>query len=135
MNQKNNITRAVLEFAGLPVTDERVKKTLPAWWANTRTKDQGGLRLTDQGFDCLIKAGVKSYKIEFENPVGHPSRRDEAKPILVDKLSQRLKQRYTTAKQKKILKLGLDHQQFMLTPVPHWMNLLATRKPIFKAGA
>jgi hypothetical protein len=69
MNQKNNITRAVLEFAGLPVTDERVKKTLPAWWANTRTKDQGGLRLTDQGFDCLIKAGVKSYKIEFENPV------------------------------------------------------------------
>jgi hypothetical protein len=69
MNQKNNITRAVLEFAGLPVTDERVKKTLTAWWANTRTKDQGGLRLTDQGFDCLTKAGVKSYKIEFENPV------------------------------------------------------------------
>jgi hypothetical protein len=69
MNQKNNITRAVLEFAGLTVTEERVKKTLPAWWANTRTKDTGGLRLTDQGFDCLSEAGVKSYKIEFENPV------------------------------------------------------------------
>lgn len=93
------------------------------------------LRANSNGMEIFYKNGHRSGRIEFENPVGHPSRRDEAKPILVDKLSQRLKQRYTTAKQKKILKLGLDHQQFILTPVPHWMNLLATRKPIFKAGA
>jgi hypothetical protein len=69
MNQKHEITKAVLESSGLPADDTRIKKTIPTWWVNPRTKDIGGLRLTEQGFDCLRKADIKSYEIKFDEPI------------------------------------------------------------------
>lgn len=69
MNQKNEITRAVLESCGLSSDDKRVKETLPIWWYSTRTKEKGGLRLTEQGFKCLTQADIKSYRIDFEKPI------------------------------------------------------------------
>lgn len=69
MDQKTEITRIVLESQGLEVTDKRVRSTIPTWWVSARKKESGGLRLTEQGFDCLTKAGIKSHKIKFEHPI------------------------------------------------------------------
>lgn len=69
MNQKIEITKKVLELQGITPDEERVKKTIPTWWFSTRSKENGGLRLTEQGFDCLQKAGIKSHKIRFEKPI------------------------------------------------------------------
>jgi hypothetical protein len=53
----------------LDASDERVRKTIPTWWYSTRQKEQGGLRLTDQGFEAFQKAEIQSYKVNFSEPV------------------------------------------------------------------
>lgn len=69
MNQKFEITKIVLETVGLPNDDERIRKTIPTWWFNTRRKDKGGLRLTEQGFEALQKADIKYYEVKFDEPL------------------------------------------------------------------
>jgi hypothetical protein len=69
MDLKTEITKQVLESMGLVADPQRVKKTIPIWWANPRKKTNSGLRLTDQGFECLQKADIKSYEIKFEKPL------------------------------------------------------------------
>lgn len=69
MNLKHEITKYVLESQGLPADDKRIRKTIPTWWFNPRNKEKGGLRLTEQGFECLTKADIKSYMIKFEEPL------------------------------------------------------------------
>lgn len=69
MNPKYEITKAVLESLGLPTDEKRIKQTIPTWWFNTRNKETGGLRLTEQGFECLQKADIKCYEIRFEEPL------------------------------------------------------------------
>jgi len=69
MNPKYNITKAVLESLGLPADDERIKKTIPIWWHNTRNKPTGGLRLTDQGFEALKTANIKYYELRPDEPI------------------------------------------------------------------
>lgn len=54
---------------GLPATEERVRKTIPTWWYSTRQKEQGGLRLTEQGFEAFQKAGIKEYRVKFEDNI------------------------------------------------------------------
>ncbi len=68
MNPKFDITKLVLETAGLPTDNVRVKKTIPTWWFSTRQKSKGGLRLTEQGFNALQKADIKCYEIKLEEP-------------------------------------------------------------------
>lgn len=69
MNQKHEITKAVLESIGLVADEKRIKQTIPIWWTNTRKKDKGGLRLTEQGFTCLVQADIKYYEIKFDEPM------------------------------------------------------------------
>lgn len=69
MNPKHEITKVVLESLGLPADEKRIKKTIPTWWFSTRIKDKGGLRLTEQGFDCLRKADIKCYEVKFDEPI------------------------------------------------------------------
>jgi hypothetical protein len=69
MNLKHEITKVVLESLGLSASDQRIKKTIPTWWFSTRNKDKGGLRLTEQGFECLQKADIKCYEIKFDEPI------------------------------------------------------------------
>ena len=69
MNPKHEITKKVLESIGVTPDDKRVRETIPTWWVNPRTKEKGGLRLTEQGFDCFKKADIKNYEIKFDEPL------------------------------------------------------------------
>jgi hypothetical protein len=69
MNQKTEITKYILESMDLDASDGRVRKTIPTWWYSTRQKEQGGLRLTDQGFEAFQKAGIKEYRVKFEDTI------------------------------------------------------------------
>ena len=69
MNQKTEITKRILNSMGLDPSDDRVRKTIPTWWFSTRQKEKGGLRLTEQGFDAFRNAGIKEYRIKFEDPI------------------------------------------------------------------
>jgi hypothetical protein len=69
MNQKFEITKLVLETMGFPFDQKRIEKTIPTWWQNPRKKENGGLRLTEQGFEALQKADIKFYEIKFDEPL------------------------------------------------------------------
>ena len=50
MNWKEVYTKIFLKQANIAVTEATIKEYMPVWWQNTRAKDIGGLRLTDEGF-------------------------------------------------------------------------------------
>jgi len=62
---KTTYTKLFLNQLGKPFTTETIAEYLPLWWQNTRDKDEGGLRLTDAGFQILNELGVSSYEILF----------------------------------------------------------------------
>jgi hypothetical protein len=68
-NQKLEITQRVLEITNPSYTKEDLKSALNLWWINRRTKKIGGLGLTEQGFDSLTQAGIRSYRIKMEDVI------------------------------------------------------------------
>ena len=52
-------------------TDEANQKLYTrVWWQNNRTKDSGGLRLTDKGYEFLVGTlDLKEYEIPFTEPI------------------------------------------------------------------
>jgi len=67
MNQQMSYTQVFLKAAGYEInSEEELKKYQSVWWWNNRSKDQGGLRLTEQGFEFITDtAGIKTYKVDF----------------------------------------------------------------------
>jgi len=65
MNQ-DTYTRVFLKNAEMAVTDENVSVYLRKWFMNTRKKAEGGLRLTDDGFDFVKDIlELKLYEVPF----------------------------------------------------------------------
>lgn len=62
---KNVYTKVFLKQLGQTVNDQNVKAMLPIWWYNTRDKDVGGLRLTDEGLEAVIRADITTYDIPY----------------------------------------------------------------------
>jgi hypothetical protein len=58
-------TKIFLKQLGHTVNDTALTEYMPVWWQNTRKKETGGLRLTDEGFDVLNKIGITTYDIPF----------------------------------------------------------------------
>ena len=44
---KETYTKVFLKQSGKSINELSVKDYMPLWWKNTRSKDTGGLRLTD----------------------------------------------------------------------------------------
>lgn len=67
MNQKELYTRIFLKQADIAVNELSIKTYMPRWWKNSRTKDTGGLRLTDEGFDFLRdELDIKMYEVPYK---------------------------------------------------------------------
>ena len=69
MNWKETYTKIFLNQLGKTSNDITVKEFFPLWWKNTR--ENGGLRLTDEGFDILTEIELATYEVPFpkEMPV------------------------------------------------------------------
>ena len=66
MTTKDAYTKTFLSAASITPTADLIKSKRVEWWFSTRAKDQGGLRLTDQGIDFIINvAKIKTYTIKF----------------------------------------------------------------------
>jgi len=65
MNQKTDITKYVIAQKGLSMNDKQLRALIATWWFSTRKKDSGGLRLTEQGFDCVSEY-VKFHRVSFQ---------------------------------------------------------------------
>jgi len=65
MSNKTVYTKLFLKEMGQSISEENVKAMMPLWWYNTRKKDSGGLRLTDEGFEVIHKIGISTYDIPY----------------------------------------------------------------------
>jgi hypothetical protein len=66
MDIKDTYTRVFLQAANQLPEPDIIKKYKSLWWWNFRSKDSGGLRLTEEALTFIQEdAKIKTYKIEF----------------------------------------------------------------------
>jgi len=66
MNWKETYTKIFLKQTGKSTNDITVKEYLSDWWQNTRAKDSGGLRLTDEGLRVVIEdVQLQTYDVPY----------------------------------------------------------------------
>lgn len=65
MNPKQKYTKVFLHQQGKSIDEVSVKQHIPKWWKNTRNKETGGLRLTEEGFELLKELDIKVYEVAF----------------------------------------------------------------------
>jgi hypothetical protein len=66
MDIKDAYTRVFLQAAEQDCSSDIIKKYKSLWWWNFRSKDSGGLRLTEEAITFIQEdAKIKTYKIEF----------------------------------------------------------------------
>lgn len=66
MNWKETYTKIFLQQSGKSVSEATLKEYMPVWWQNTRNKDEGGLRLTDEGFRFIKEdLELSTYDIPY----------------------------------------------------------------------
>lgn len=66
MNWKEAYTKIFLKEAGKSVNESTLQEYMPVWWQNNRSKEQGGLRLTDQGIEFVTEElSLTTYEVPF----------------------------------------------------------------------
>tara|TARA_B100000902_G_scaffold340206_1_gene342870 strand:+ start:1953 stop:2333 length:381 start_codon:yes stop_codon:yes gene_type:complete len=64
--KKETYTKVFLKQADIAISDVTMKEYMSTLWQNTRSKDEGGLRLTDAGIEFLkSKLDLSTYEIPF----------------------------------------------------------------------
>jgi len=66
MNWKETYTKIFLKQADKTINDATVTEYLPRWWQNTRNKETGGLRLTEEGLDFIMhNIKLQTYEVPY----------------------------------------------------------------------
>ena len=68
MNWKETYTKIFLKNANISIGENTLKEYMPMWWKNSRSKNFGGLRLTDEGISFIKeKLQLQTYDVPFPN--------------------------------------------------------------------
>lgn len=65
MTNKTFYTKLFLKELGKSYNDLECNIHLPIWWQNTRDKDKGGLRLTEEGLNTVKEIGLTTYDVDY----------------------------------------------------------------------
>ena len=66
MNWKEAYTKIFLKEASKSVNESTLQEFMPVWWQNNRSKEKGGLRLTDQGMEFITEEiELTTYEVPF----------------------------------------------------------------------
>jgi len=70
MISKETFTKIFLQQKDKSTDSANMKHHMYKWWQSHRSKDIGGLRLSEEGFDYLInELELRSYEIPFTEPI------------------------------------------------------------------
>ena len=68
MNWKETYTKIFLKNANIAIGQNTLREYMPMWWKNSRSKNHGGLRLTDEGITFIKdKLQLQTYDVPFPN--------------------------------------------------------------------
>ena len=70
---KSHYTKIFLKELGKNIDDDTITEYISDWWQNTRNKDEGGLRLTDRGFEMITSLNINTYEIPFPQDMNFTS--------------------------------------------------------------
>jgi len=66
MNWKETYTKIFLKQLDKSYDEVALKEHMPQWWQNTRAKDEGGLRLTDEGLRMITQnLQLSTYDVPY----------------------------------------------------------------------
>ena len=66
MNWKETYTKIFLKNSNKSVNELTIREYMPQWWQNTRNKDSGGLRLTDEGYRFITQElNLATYDVPY----------------------------------------------------------------------
>jgi len=66
MNWKESYTKVFLKQLGQSVNDLNLRSYMAEWWRNPRTKDTGGMRLTEEGFRMMTEdLDISFYEVPY----------------------------------------------------------------------
>jgi hypothetical protein len=70
MISRETFTKIFLQQKDKSIDEANIKHHMYKWWQSHRSKDRGGLRLSDEGFDFLInELELKMYDVPFTEPI------------------------------------------------------------------
>ena len=70
MISKETYTIMFLKEWGKSTDAANLKLYTRNWWQNNRSKESGGLRLTDEGYEFLVgELHLKEYEVPFTEPI------------------------------------------------------------------
>ena len=70
MISKETFTKIFLQQKDKSTDSANMKHHMYKWWQSHRSKDIGGLRLSEEGFDYLVnELALRSYEIPFTEPI------------------------------------------------------------------
>lgn len=75
--------------------------------------------------EVRFRDGATTGIVEVEYPVGHPRRRNEGIPLLVEKFRRNLARRFPDVRRRAIGDLCLDHEKLAAMPVHEFTDMLA----------
>jgi 2-methylcitrate dehydratase len=75
------------------------------------------------GVQVFFKDGSCTEEVVVEYPLGHPYRRAEGIPLLVEKFKANLARRFSPAQQEAILEASLDQEKLEEMPVNEYVDL------------
>ena len=82
-------------------------------------------RSNSHAIQVWFKDGTATERVEVLYPLGHPRRRREGLPALLEKFKTNLARRFPPKQQQAILELCLDQQRLEATPVNEFMDRFA----------
>ena len=70
MISRETFTKIFLQQKDKSIDEANIKHHMYKWWQSHRSKDQGGLRLSDEGFDFLTnELELRMYDVPFTEPI------------------------------------------------------------------
>lgn len=83
------------------------------------------LRANPAGIEIMFRDGARSGLIETDYPVGHPARRKDGLPLLINKLEKNIARRYDISRQRVLLALCVDPERLSRTAVSTFTDAFA----------
>ena len=103
----------------------RSKMTVIVHDAYTQDLRNPAKRSNAHAIQVRFKDGAMTERIEVEYPLGHPKRRAEGLPLLVEKFERNLARCYAPKRQQAILNACADQRRLESLPVHEFVGMFA----------